>query len=156
MWIHRAVTCDAGAHFQQHYIAGAAVDQVVAVFVTGLEAGTIAGFQDFLAGVGDQYRFARQDIDEFILLEVPMPLAGPGAGWQAQKIDAELGQPRGIAQPAPFACPAGFVIGRGIERALQQRLGRDVDLFSHGDPQCYMPAKFASGKTGAQPPSRHS
>ena len=90
---------------------------MMSVLIARLEAGAVARFQDFFAGIGDQHHFAFQHIDEFVLADMPVALAGPDAWLQPQQIDAELGQARGIAQPAAFPRPARLVIGRRIKGA---------------------------------------
>ena len=92
--------------------------QMMPVPVAGLEAGAIARLQDFFAGIGDQHHFAGQHIDEFVLLEVPMALAGPRARRQPQQIDAELGEAGGVAQLAALARPAGLV-DRAADKACR-------------------------------------
>ena len=131
-WIMRAVARDPGADFQQQRVGAGAVLQMMAVFLARLEAGAIARLQDFFAGVGHQHHFAFQHIDEFVLLEVPVALAGPGARRQPQQIDAELGQPGGIAQAAALAGPAGLIIGRRIEGAGARGQILGIDAFGHG------------------------
>ena len=105
------------ADFQHQRIPGAAILQMMAILVPGVEPGAIAWLQNFLAIVGDQHDLAGQDIDELILFGVPMTLAGPDPRWQAQKIDAELGQTGGVAQFLSDAGAAGFVERRRVKRA---------------------------------------
>src|SRR4051812_39137215 len=59
---------------------------------------------------------------------VPVPLAGPGAGLQLQKVDADLLQPRRHRQPV-----SDLVLTRRVERLWIARAGRhgrafDIDL----------------------------
>ena len=70
--------------------------------------------EDLLAIVGDQHHLALHDPDELVLGGVPVALARPLAGRQAQQVDAELGQAGGVAEQQPLAPLAGRVIGRRI------------------------------------------
>jgi hypothetical protein len=118
----------ARADLQQHQFAPAPVLDVMAVRLAGREGGAVASLQELLARVGDQHALALQHIDELVLHAVPVPLARPLAGRQAQEVDAELGQPGRIAQlPAP-AVLAAFVEGRGVAGAEAGRGVFDVDL----------------------------
>jgi hypothetical protein len=62
------------------------------------EGGAVAGAQDGFAAVLDQGQFAFQDVDEFVLVRVPVALAGPVSGRQAGQVDAEILDPAGGAQ----------------------------------------------------------
>ena len=55
------------------------IDQVMTVWIACLERSAISGPQDLLAGIGDESQFAFQYPNEFILVTVPVALAGPAA-----------------------------------------------------------------------------
>jgi hypothetical protein len=82
-----------GADFKNQIGYLAAVLQVMAITLTGFEAGAIAGVEYGFASIGDEHDRAPDDIDEFVFVSVPMALTGPGARSQLQQIDAELGRP---------------------------------------------------------------
>jgi hypothetical protein len=71
----------------------------MAVALTGLEAGAIAGVEDSFASIGDEHDRAPDDIDELVFVSVPMALTGPGARTQLQQIDAELSEAGGQPEP---------------------------------------------------------
>src|SRR5256885_1327228 len=104
----------------------------MAVLLARLEAGAVARLQDLLARIGDQHDFAFQHIDELVFFQMPVALAGPDAGFEPQKVDAELGQPRDVAQLAALARAARLVIGRRIVSAHTDGLVAGIDTFGHG------------------------
>ena len=77
-----------------------AVDQVMAVAPAGRKARDHAGPHRLLAGVCQQDELAVDDEDELVLVAVPVALRRPAAGRQMHEVDAELGEPEGIAQRA--------------------------------------------------------
>src|SRR5205823_3305283 len=122
----------AGADLQQLRVLVGAVLQAMAVLVVGREAGGVAGAQYLFALVSDEDDLARQHIDEFVFAGVPMPLARPGAGREAQEVDAELGQPGRVAQLCALAGAAGLVEGRRIQRADYRGQRGNIDALRHG------------------------
>ena len=80
---------------------GGAVLQMMAVGNAGGEAGDVArteqGFDVFL----DQHRLADQHYHHFVLMRVPVPLAGPGAGLECHQIGTELTQAASRRHRAP-------------------------------------------------------
>src|SRR5688572_22888626 len=94
------------ADFEHGGLLPRAVLQTVPVAVVGREPGAVAGPQHLLAGVGDEHDLAREDINELVLASVPVALARPRAGRQAQQIDPELRQPGRVAEPGALARPA--------------------------------------------------
>src|SRR4029077_15208518 len=70
------------------------VDQMVAIGVAPPEGGAVAGTQHLFAGVGDQRQLALQHPDEFVLVAVPVTLAGPGAWPDDGQVYSEQGQAR--------------------------------------------------------------
>src|SRR5690606_26122271 len=93
--------------FQQHGLAITAVLDLVAVGDARLEAGAVAGAQQGFALVLDQHHLAVQHPDELVFRAMPVALAGPGPGGQAQQIDAELIQADRVAQPPAATRLAG-------------------------------------------------
>jgi hypothetical protein len=53
--------------------------EVMAIMLTGFEAGAVAGVENGVAGVRDEHDRSSQDENEFVFVSVPMALAGPGA-----------------------------------------------------------------------------
>ena len=104
--------------------ADRSVLQAMAVGVAGLEADRVAGPEDFRPGVGDERDLAGQHIDELVRPGVPVTLARPGAGRQAEEVDAELGEAGGVAELLPLARQAGLVEGRRIHRPDDGRRDR--------------------------------
>jgi hypothetical protein len=74
-----------------------------------------------LAVVLDQHHLALDDPDELVLGRVPVALAGPLAGRQAQQVDPELVEADRVAQLPAAAVLAGRVVGGGI--AVPMRVG---------------------------------
>src|SRR4051812_1405529 len=122
----------AAADFQHLGVGAGAVLQAMAVAVVRRKTGGVAGAQYLFAHVGDQHDLARQHIDEFVLAGVPMPLARPGAGRQTQQIDAELGQPGGVAELGTLAGAAGLIEGRRVQRADHRGERGNIDALWHG------------------------
>ena len=61
----------------------------MAIALTGLETGAIAGVEHGFTSIGDEHDGAPNDIDELVFVSVPMALTGPGARGQLQQIDAQ-------------------------------------------------------------------
>ena len=74
--------------------------QVVSVGIAGEKSGAISGPQNLLANVCYQHDLSLQDIDELLRPAMPVPLAGPGAWVQFEKVDANLLEPCGHREPA--------------------------------------------------------
>src|ERR1700730_13771568 len=100
----------------------------MAIVLTCLEAGAIAGVEQGLASICDEHDRAPDDIDELVFVSVPMALTGPGARAQLQQIDAELGKPGGHPQPTPGLVLAGFVERLGIARSGARSGANNIDL----------------------------
>ena len=107
------------------------VDQVMAVAAAFRKGRAIAGAQHRLAAVFDQRQLACEHIDEFVFVRMPVALARPIARRQAHQIDAEIGQPAGIAEALADALSTRRVERRRIARAFALRHGGDIDL-GHG------------------------
>lgn len=122
------------------------INEVVAVGVAGSEGGAISRAQHFLAVVCDQRQFALKHPHQFVLMAVPVTLAGPGAGLDHGQIHAELSQTRMACQPLRRLVEARSVEGRRIiALSLNGYLG-ERDLLCHkpsslrrGDERCRVP-----------------
>src|SRR5438067_3259731 len=121
----------ARTNLKHRRIGPGTVLQAMPVEIVGRKPGGVAGAQDLLAGIGDEHDLARQHVDEFILAGMPMALARPGAGRQAQQIDPELRQPRGIAEAGALAGAARLVIGRRVHRAGDRFEALHIQPFCH-------------------------
>ena len=66
------------------------IDQMMTVRIACLERSAIPGTENFLAGVGDESQFAFHYPNEFVLVTVPVTLAGPTAWRDHGQIDAEV------------------------------------------------------------------
>jgi hypothetical protein len=60
-------------------VASPLVLQVMAITLTGFEAGAVAGVENGIAGVGDEHDRSSQHENELVFVSVPMALTGPGA-----------------------------------------------------------------------------
>src|SRR6516225_5348441 len=100
----------------------------MAIALTGLEAGAIAGIENGFASIGDEYDRSSQDENELVFVSVPMTLTGPNARAQLQQIDAELGKAGGQPEPTPSLVPAGFVERLGIARSGTRPGASNIDL----------------------------
>ena len=89
--------------------------------VASFETGAVAGAHDLFAGIGDEHEFAFDDIDKFVLVRVPMPLARPDAGIERDDVGAELSKARCVAEAEPTPVLARLVVRRRIARALAFR-----------------------------------
>ena len=78
------------------------------------EAGAIAGAHHGLAAIHHQHGLAGKYLDEFVLMRVPVALGRPGARFEPDLVDAELGQAGHIAKTAGMASAAGLIHRRGI------------------------------------------
>ena len=68
-----------GADFKNQCGSIAAVLQMMAITLTGFEAGAIASVEDGIPGVGDEHDGSPQDENEFVFVGVPMALTRPSA-----------------------------------------------------------------------------
>jgi hypothetical protein len=107
------------------------IDEVVAIGVAASERGAISGLQHFLAAIGDQRQFALEHPHKFVLMAVPVTLAGPGAGFDDGQIHAELSQARMARQPLSGLCEAQPVEGRRIIAPGLNGYSGERDLFCH-------------------------
>ena len=72
----------------------------------GLEPGGIACMKRLLAIVGRQNDRARQNIDELVTVQMPMPLSRPRAGGQTKKCNPDLVQARRFGKSLALASGA--------------------------------------------------
>jgi hypothetical protein len=107
------------------------IDEVVAIGVAGSERRTIAGTQHFLATVGDQRQIALEHPHQFVLMAVPVTLAGPGAGLDDGQIHAELSQTRIACEPLRRLIEARPVEGRRIVALGLNGYCSERNLFGH-------------------------
>lgn len=90
----------AGSDGQEAGWRGGAIDQVVGVGFAGGKANGVAGRQRVLAVVVDQHELAEEDVDQLILVLVPVPESGIGAGLEGDVVHAELAHSHGPAELA--------------------------------------------------------
>src|SRR3569833_945888 len=74
------------------------VDEATRVAVVRLEAGAVAGLEHDLAGDVDQHQLDLEDEDELVLIFMVVPQRRRRARRDARQVDAELGQPNGVAE----------------------------------------------------------
>src|SRR5262249_10028096 len=101
---------------------------MMAVGDAGLEARRIAGSQQSLATVLDQRQLAFEDVDEFVLLLMPMAQRRGGAGLEPGEVDTELGEPGDVAECRLLAALGDGAQGHGIAAAGAHGRRGDVDL----------------------------
>src|SRR4051812_44079607 len=110
--IVRALGRRARPDFKQQHLGFRAVHDAMAVRHAGFPARAVAGLQDRLATVGlDQRRLALKDVDELILLLVPMQDRCGRPWFKLREIHPELREPDRIAE-------------RGLVTARTRRLER--------------------------------
>ena len=93
----------------------------------------IAGAQDGFTVVLDQCQFAFEQIDELVLMRMPVPLARPGARFQRDVADSEVGEARRWREPPVPSARDFLVERRRIAGAVHLLDGVEIDL-RHG--QC--------------------
>src|SRR5689334_1753692 len=101
------------------------------IAIAGPESRRIAAPESLFAFVRNEHDFPGKHVDEFVAFDVPVPLAGPSSGRQAQLIDPELRQVGGIAEPLAFPCAAGLIKWRRIRGPGVGRKGFSLDAFGH-------------------------
>ena len=107
------------------------VDEVVAIGVAGSEGGALSGTQHLVTTVGDQRQLPLEHPHQFVLMAVPMTLAGPSAGFDDGQIHPELSQTRMAREPL-----RRLIEARPVERRWIVALGlngycSERDLFGH-------------------------
>jgi hypothetical protein len=111
--------------------AARSIDEVVAIWVAASERSAISGPQHFVASVGDQRQLALEHPHQFVLVAVPVTLAGPGAGFDDGQIHAELSQARMAREPLRGLVEARPVEGRRIVALGLNGYRGEEDLFCH-------------------------
>jgi hypothetical protein len=96
-----------------------------------LEARGIAAAEKFFAFIRNENNFARENVDEFIRFDVPVSLAGPTSGRQAQLIDPELRQAGGIAKPLALPRATRLIEWWRIHCADDRSDSFGIDSFGH-------------------------
>ena len=90
----------------------------------GGKSGAHPGSQYLLTIIGLQHHFAFQHIDELVLARMRMPVGGLPSRNDPGQVDAEIMQPRVIAEPP--------VVARRIRGAVRFRIAREVGFAHHG------------------------
>src|SRR6516162_3081786 len=85
-----------GADLQDHGGRLAAVLQVMAIALAGLETGAIAGVEHGFASIGDEHDRAPDNIDELVFVGVPMALTGPAPGPNSNRLTPNWVRPAAI------------------------------------------------------------
>jgi hypothetical protein len=76
-----------------------AILQAVSVPVAGGKPRAVPGPEPYFTIIVHEYDLAAQDVDELVLVRVPVALARPGARRKPQQVDAELCEACRIAEP---------------------------------------------------------
>src|SRR5262249_22051126 len=109
-------------------VALRSVDEVVAVRDAGLEARAVARLEQRLTAVLDQGNLAFEHEDELVLLLVPVAQRRGGARLEPREIDAELGEPRDVAERRLLAAVGHFAPGLRVDALGAHHGLGDVDL----------------------------
>ena len=107
--IEGGVVGQARPDLEDHDRPVGAVLEAVAVVDARPEPDPVAGPEDLRALVGDERHLALDHPDQLVASGMPVALARPGAGRQRAEIDAELRQPRRVADLDPASRPARLV-----------------------------------------------
>src|SRR5688572_30037551 len=89
---------------------------------------TLACEQHRLAAVFDERDFAFENVNELVLMAVPVALARPTARRQGHQIHAEIAKPARVAQTPPRARGTRRIERRRITGTLTFWYGGDVDF----------------------------
>jgi hypothetical protein len=119
------------AYLEDDGVLVGSILQMMAIMDSGLEAGAISGTENLFSRVRDQHELALEHVHELIFGGMPMPLAGPGAGLQAQEVDSEVGQPGGIPDSLAPAPGARVVEWGGVAGAGNHGHIVKIDSFCH-------------------------
>ena len=135
------------SHLQDHCVSRGSVLQVVPVRDTGFEANAIAWAEKFFAVIRHQDHRTLEHVNKLVLFGVPMPLARPSSGREAQQVNSELRKPRGISQAPPGRPRHGASYGAGY-RLPRAESAACLPLFfvAEKSPQCTR-LVFPMGKT---------
>src|SRR5215471_19099932 len=93
----RAVGAVAVADLEVHRIGGAAIDELMAVRYARRESRAHSGGEPLLAGFGAQHHLPLEHVHELVLVRVPVAHGGFLTGWQCRVVDADPGEPEGVA-----------------------------------------------------------
>src|SRR5262245_21476475 len=91
------------------------------VGLAGWKACRHARSEELVPGISDECNLPFQDVDELILMRVPVALRGPAAGGKGHEIDPELGDAESIVQRTFLAAPERLAELRGIDAAASRR-----------------------------------
>ena len=118
------------------YPGGAAgfIDEVVTIGVTASECRAISAPQHFLASFGDQREFALEYPHQFVLMAMPVTLAGPGTRFDDGRIHPELSQARMASEPLSGLVKTRLLEGRRIVHPDSMGTAVDRILFVMADP----------------------
>ena len=125
--IGRAVAGRAVADFKISGVGAGAIDQMMSVSLAGHETRAHARGQQLLAAIGHQYQFTADDVNEFVLLQVPVAQRGRTPRFDRGQIDAEVFQPERIAQPLLEAARYRRLEWRGIVGTLRRGYRRGIE-----------------------------
>src|SRR5437868_3029872 len=146
--IVRAFALRARADLEQQHVALRAVHDAVAVRHVRLPAGAVTGLERDLAALFDQHALALQDVDELVLLFVPVKNRRGRAGLQLREVHAELRQADRIAERGLMAARADVAERRRIVRRTDAGFERDdVDL-----GHCLVALRLSSRKSRSDCP----
>jgi len=129
--IDAAILAIAVADLEYPGRAAGFIDEVVAIGVAVSERGAISGPQHLLATVGDQRQLTLEHPHQFVLMAVPVTLAGPSAGFDDGQIHPELSQARMAREPLSTLVEARPVEGRRIIAPGLNGYSGHGDLFRH-------------------------
>ena len=96
----------------------------MSIGIPGKEGRAISSAQDLLAAFRNEHNFSLYDVHELLCPGMPMPLAGPSARGQFEKVDADLLEPRRYRQPM-----SNLVLTRRGERFRISRASRNGRAF---------------------------
>ena len=118
---------------KDYCLAVGAILQAMPVRLTRLEASTIARLEHFLPRIGHQHHFAFDDVDELVVVAVPVPLAGPRTGRKSAQVHSKARESSSGAKAPAFATAARHVKRLGIHGAETGGRLLDGDLLHGGD-----------------------
>ena len=71
----------------------------MSIGIPGKEGRAISSAQDLLPAFRNEHNFSLYDVHELLCPGMPMPLAGPSARGQFEKVDSDLLESRRYRQP---------------------------------------------------------
>jgi hypothetical protein len=120
-------------YFQDYSLAVGTILKVMSVRLARLEAGACACLEKLFSCIGHQHHFAFEDVDELVVVAVPVPLTGPRAGRKAAQVHPKAGESSGSAEAPALAVLTGHVVRRGVPGAEAGRRLLDIDLLHSGE-----------------------